>query len=114
MSRVDAHVLGFLAAPDRQMCLYAISKALLQVRALESMTCEKLGKTLECSADSIRHASNEESMLSFDCLARLCYFFPDQAAPVFELWGRAVETLTVADRVARIEHDLDAIRKEMA
>lgn len=110
----DGQVLGFLAAPDRQMCLHAISKVLLKVRSLDGMTCDKLGKTLECSADSIRHASNEESMLSFDCIARLCYFFPEQCAPVFELWGRAAPALTVADRVDRIERELAAIRREAA
>lgn len=72
---MDTHVLGFLAAPDRQMSLRAVSLALLKVRAIDGMTCAKLGEALACSVDTIRAASNEETLLSFDGIARLLYTF---------------------------------------
>jgi len=108
------NVLSFLGAPDRQISLRAISLALLKIRALDGMTCEKLGKALECSADTIRTASNEESLLSFDHIARMCCFFPDQAGTIFELLARAPEAPSVADRLERIERELEAIRREAA
>jgi hypothetical protein len=110
----NGNVLGFLAAPDRESSLRAISLALLKVRALDGMTCEKLGKTLECSADTIRNASNEETLLGFDSVMRLCYFWPDESAPIRALQQPPTEAPTVADRLERIERELDAIRKEAA
>lgn len=110
----NGQVFGFLAAPDRQLSLRAVSLALLKVRSLPEMTCEKLAKTLECSADTIRNASNEETLLGFDHIGRLLYFFPDETAPIRDLWERAGDQLTITDRIARIERDLAAIRKEAA
>lgn len=110
----DGNVFGFLAAPGRECSLRAVSLTLLKVRSIDGMTCEKLGKTLECSADTIRNASNEEAMLSFDCVARLCYFFPEEARPITELWNRAAAKPTVDDRIERIERELAAIRREAA
>lgn len=110
----NGHVLGFLGAPDRELSLRAVSLALLKVRAIDGMTCAKAGEALKCSADTIRAASNEETMLSFDSVARLLYFFPDESAPIRQLWERAETTLTVAERCARIERDLDAIRRASA
>lgn len=110
----NRNVFGFLSAPERASSVRAISLALLKVRALPDMTCEKLGKALECSADTIRNASNEETMLSFDSVARLCYFWPDESAPIRALLIPPSEAPTVADRLERIERELEAIRKEAA
>lgn len=110
----NGNFLGFLAAPDREITLRAISLALLKIRALDGMTCEKLGNAVGCSADTVRTASNEESLLSFDCIARLLYLFPDESGPIRELWGRAEDAPTVSDRLERIERELDAIRREAA
>lgn len=98
----NGHVLGFLSAPDRQTSLRAISLALLKVRSLDGMTCEKLGKVIECSADTVRAASNEETLLSFDTVKRLQYFFPDQCEPIRELTDHAVKEMTAADHEAAI------------
>ncbi len=46
-------------------------------------------------------------------IARLLYFFPEQSSPIRELWERAIVAPTAADRLERIERDLDAIRKEV-
>lgn len=98
------NVLGFLFAPDRSICLRAVSLALLKVRAIDGMTCEKVGQALGCSADTIRAASNEESLLSFDAIARLVFLFPEQCAPINELWNREPSALTADDHRAAIEH----------
>jgi hypothetical protein len=97
-------VLGFLFAPDRGSSLRAVSLALLKVRAIDGMTCAKVGQALECSADTIRAASNEETLLSFDAIARLVFLFPDQAQPIHELWNREPSALTAEEHKAAIEH----------
>lgn len=102
-------VLGFLFAPDRESSLRAVSLALLKVRALDGMTCAKVGQALECSADTIRAASNEETLLSFDAIARLVFLFPDQAAPIHDLWNRERPALTAEDHRAAIERHTDAL-----
>lgn len=107
----NGNVLGFLAAPDREVSLRAISLALLKVRALDGMTCEKLGGILECSADTIRAASNEENVLGAVSLFRLLYFFPDETGSIRQAYDHPEPEMTVAERVARIERDLDAIRE---
>lgn len=111
----SGNVLGFLLAADRNLCLRAISLTLLKVRAIDGITCEKLGKSIECSADTIRNATNEETLLSFDVIVRLCQLFPDEAKPILELFAMtAPEAPTVADRLERIERELDALRREAA
>lgn len=110
----NGNVLGFLSAPTREVSLRAISLTLLKVRALDHMTCEKIGNALDCSVDTVRAASNEETLLSFDTVARLIYFFPDEAAPIRQLWERGAEAPTANERIERIERDLEAIRKELA
>ncbi len=106
------NVLGYLAAPDRESSLLAISLAILRVRANHRLSYKELAKMLGCSADTVEGAANEKSMLTFDSIARLGYFFPDEFEVVCELWGRGVQQLTVADRVERIERELAAIRRE--
>lgn len=107
-------VLGFLYAPDRDISLRAVSLALLKVRALEGMTCAKLGKALECSVDTIRAASNEETLLSFDAIARLVFLFPEQSASIHELWNRKPVILSVDDHRAAIEHHTAALARMAA
>ena len=108
------NVLGFMAAPCRQSSLRAVSLALLKVRHIPDMTCEIIAKMLDCSVDTVRNASNEETLLSLDAVLRLCYFFPDQTGPVRDLIIPPPVALTVADRLERIERELEAIRKEAA
>ena len=105
----DGNVLGFLGAPDRQTSLRAISLALLKVRALDGMTCEKIGHALGCSIDTVRAASNEETLLSFDTVKRLEYFFPDQCGPIHELADHLSAELTIEDHRAAIERHTAAL-----
>jgi hypothetical protein len=105
----NGNVLGFLAAPDRETSLRAISLSLLKVRSLDGMTCDKIGHALGCSADTVRAASNEETLLSFDTAKRLEYFFPDQCGPLRELTEHAREEMTAADHKAAIEFHMNAL-----
>lgn len=109
----NGNVLGFLAAPDRELSLRAVSIALAKVRG-SGKTWKEIAKALECSTDALGTAVAEKSMLSFDSVSRLLYFWPDEAAPVRQLWERAETPLTVAERCERIERDLDAIRRAAA
>ena len=107
----NGHVLGFLAAPDRQTSLRAISLALLKVRSLDGMTCEKIAHALGCSVDTVRAASNEETLLSYDTAKRLEYFFPEQCGPIRELTEHLAAELTADDHRAAIEHHAAALAK---
>lgn len=104
------NVLGFLAAPSEADCHHAVSLALLKVRSIKGMTCDNLAKLLDCSAETIRNASNEKTLLSFDSIARLCYLFPLESTPIHELWDGPAEQPTPAERFERIERELVALR----
>ncbi|MDE2434708.1 MAG: hypothetical protein KGM49_00475 [Sphingomonadales bacterium] len=107
----NGHVLGFLAAPDRETSLRAIALALLKVRALDGMNCEKIAQTLACSADTVRAASNEETLLSFDTAQRLEYFFPEQCGTIRELRDHLESQMSAADHRAAIEFHAAALAK---
>lgn len=107
----NGHVLGFMGAPDRQTSLRAIALALLKVRALDGMTCEKIGHALACSADTVRAASNEETLLSYDTAKRLEYFFPEQCGPIRELADHISDQPTADDHRAAIAHHADALAR---
>lgn len=114
MATKPKEIPAIMFAPEREDCLRAISVALLKVRSLEGVTCEKLAKVLGCSVDTVRAASNEENLLSFEHIATLCHYFPDEAAPIVTiLTGAAQKPLTAAERMDRIGHDLAALRREM-
>lgn len=105
----DQIVPDVIDGPDRELSLNAVAKALLKVRSREGMTCARLGKILDCCADTIKTASNEESMLCFVSVARLVRFFPEEAAPITDLMlGRP----TRADRFRRIRADLAELERE--
>ena len=106
-----AEIPASLLAPDTEDCLRAVSLAVLKVRADRNFSREKLAKAIGCGKDAIDTASNEQNMLSFASIALLCHHFPDEAAPILELLGRAPESPTTADRVARIERELAAIKR---
>lgn len=112
----NPNVLGIFGDPDRESCLNAIRCALLRVRADTNASCERIGKLLDCSADTIENAckQNNGSLLSFDSIAKLVYHFPEASAPILHLWElRPAERPTTVDRIERIERELAAIRKEV-
>lgn len=108
----NRNVIGLFPPPSRDVALHAISRALLRIRC-NGWTCEALGGKIGVSKDTIENASNEKSMLSFESIALLAYHFPEEFTFIEALWNcRPTEQPTVADRLERIERELDAIRKE--
>jgi hypothetical protein len=87
---------------------------LLRIRS-HGWSRDALGGLIGCSADTIDNASNEKTMLSFDCIAALGFNFPEEFALVESLWNcRASTPPTTAERLERIEREASAIRKELA
>ena len=109
-----AEIPASLLAPDKEDCLRVISKAVLQIRNERNFSREKLGKAIGCGKDAIGTATNEESLLSFDSIALLCHYFPDEAAPILRLLGCAHEDPTPTDRIKRIERELEALKRSAA
>lgn len=107
------NVLGFLGAPDREITLHAVSLAVLKIRT-SGHTYKEIAKAIDVCPETVAGAANEANLLAFDAIARLCYFWPEETATIRELCGFAPQSLTIADRLARIERELDAIRKEAA
>lgn len=107
-------VSGLFPPPDRETSLKAISRALLRIRS-NGWSATALGEELGCSADTIEAASNERSLLRFDCIALLAFKFPEEFSFIEQLWSGAVAAEpTVADRLERIEREVEAIRNEAA
>lgn len=109
-------VLSILAAPCRETSLKAISLALLRVRANnEGATWDSIATALDCSPDTVKAARDEKSLLSFDSIARLGYFFPDEFTVVKALWeNNPGEPPTIPKRLDTIQAEIDAIRRESA
>ena len=104
------NVLGFLAAPDRETTLHAVAIAFGKVRQ-SGVTYKEMAKVLECCDDTIANAVSEKSLLSFDVVARLCYFWPDHCAAIMQLWAPGVAEPSTADRLDRIEREVLALRR---
>lgn len=106
-------VLGIFQPPSREDSLRAISRALLRIRS-KGWTLAALGKELDCHADTIKAASDEESLLNFDCVARLAFKFPEEFEMIEALWTCSAPAVpTAADRLERISNEVDAIRREL-
>lgn len=109
-----ANVLGLFPPPSLSDCENAIARALLRIRS-NGVCIDALADKLGCSAGTIENASNGKTLLRFDSVARLAYHYPAEFSLIEMIWnGRPVEPVTTADRLERIERDLDAIRKEIA
>lgn len=109
------NVLGIFAAPSRDDTLKAISKALLRIRSEQGLTCEKIGKALGVSSDTIENATNEKSLLGFEAIALLGFYFPDEFRVIEELWTMsAAPEPSPVERIDRVERELEALRKLVA
>lgn len=94
----------YLFAPDRESSLRAVALALLRVRSLPGMTIPKVAEALCCSVDTVKDASIEQTLLTFDKVARLVFLFPVEAAPIVALMNNAPLALTAEEHQAAIEH----------
>lgn len=114
MTRPSANVLSLFKPPSEAELRNAISRALLRIRS-HGWTCEDIGKQLDCSAATVRNASNEESLLSSGSLALLGFHFAEEFKLVEALWkGASAHEPTITDRLERIEREVAAITKEVA
>jgi hypothetical protein len=108
------NVLPIFSPPTLADCENAISRALLRIRS-NGLCMTQIAKALNCSAGTIENASNAKSLLNFESVALLAFHFPEEFALIEGLWTfRAAVALTPIDRIARIEGDISAIRKEFA
>ena len=102
-----------LFRPDRETCLHAVAISLLRIRSDYGLTAKQLAKVADCGPDAIYDATNEKHLISLDSAVLLCDHFPDETAPIRALFaGGIAPAPTVADRLERIERELDAIRRE--
>lgn len=106
-------VFGFIAAPDRESSLRAVSLTVLKIRAA-GPTYKQIAKAIDCCPDTVAAAANEATLLSADAIFRLCYFWPAFADPIRALIVPISETPTIDDRIERIERELAAIREVAA
>ena len=115
MVKPAPNVLGIFPPPDRDACLHAISRALLRIRSERGLHCAEIAKLADCSADTIENATNEKSLLSFDAVARLGFYFPEEFGVVEALWQcRASQDVTVSEKFDAIHVALERLRKECA
>jgi hypothetical protein len=110
---IAPNVLGFLAAPDRETSLKAISLAVLKIRT-SGHTYKEIAKAVDVCAETVAGAANEANLLGFDAIARLCYFWPEETSTIKELFGIGFTAPTAAERLSRIEREAAALRREFA
>lgn len=110
-----AQVCGLFNAPSREDALFAISRAVLRIKADTGETYTAIGKVLDCSADTLERAANEQSLLNADTLLRIQFHFPEAYQFVEQIaTGSIAPRKTAADRFDLIERQIDALRKELA
>ena len=115
MASACPQVSGSFFPPNRRDCQDAVSRAILRLRSNGGWTRDKLASELGCSPDTIDNATNEKGMMSFEFIAMLAFKFSDEFSLIESLWNcRATAPLTVSERLARIESDTAAIRREVA
>lgn len=113
MATSSGKILSLFKEPDRTSSLRAVSLFLLRVRA-HGHTCADLAKIAECSADTIANATNEQTLLSFDALARLGFRFHEEFKLVETLWNCGpVDEPTIAERLDRIVREVELVRKAL-
>lgn len=107
------NVLGFVAPPGRDLARFATSKAILAIHASGGQFKDIAAK-VGVTADAVGMWVAESSTAKFDAVARICYFWPEQSEPIRNVLMPAPSTPTTADRIDRIERELNAIRREVA
>lgn len=115
MHKPKPNVLGIFQEPNRESSLEAISRALLRIHANHNLTWKKLAKKLDVHADTLAGAVKGHNLLSFDSVARLGFYFPDEFELIETLWLSSVSPVpTIDDRLDAIESEVAAIRREVA
>jgi hypothetical protein len=109
------HVLCLFGKPDRTSALAAIARVIHLARRNHALSLVEIAASIGCSADTVERAYKRETMLGADTLASLLWAYADCAGP----WERlcqpeAAPEATIEDRLARIEREAVAIRREIA
>lgn len=110
-----ARVCGLFNPPSREDALRAISRAVLRIKADTGATYPEMGEALDCSADTLERAANEQSLLNADTLLRIQFHFPEAYQFVEQIaTGSIAPRKTAADRFDLIEREIAALRREQA
>lgn len=107
-------VLCLFGAPDRTSALSAVARTVGLIQRRHALSYVEIARVIECSTDTIERAAREETLLSFDAVARLGYFFNDCADPIKRLFEPSiVEPTTLEDRLQRAETEILTVRREL-
>lgn len=114
MSTQTKNVLPLFRPPDREFSLHVIGLCLAKVRG-RGITLAQLSAELDCSIDTIKNATNEDALLSFDSIARLGYHYPEEFQVVEQLWNcQPSRELTAVEHMDEAVRHIDAARKDVA
>lgn len=113
---------GLLPPPERIDALNAVAKTIGLIRRRYTLTAKDIARSLtqpngeSPDPDTIGRAERCENLLSFDLITQLAFLYGDCANPIRALLDPAptAEPTTLEDRLARIEREAAAIRKEIA
>lgn len=115
-----AQVCGLLPPPDRKDALLAVASTILRIRR-RGLSAKDIAQSLVKEdgkppiEDTILRAEKGLHMLGFDLLAQLAFKYGDCADPIRSLLEPVpiIEPTTLEDRLARIEQEAAAIRREL-
>lgn len=115
-------ICGLLPPPNRDDVARAISKTIGLIRRYRLLNACEIAKSLtkddgkSPDAETIRRAERGENLLSFDLIAQLAWIYQECAEPLRIMLEPSPtgEPTTMEDRLARIERDTAAIRRELA
>jgi hypothetical protein len=115
-------ICGLLPPPERNDALAAVAKTIGMVRRRYALSAKEIAGSLKKDdgtapiADTIERAERGENLLSFDLIAQLAYIYGDCADPIRNLLVAATvaEPTSLAERLARAEQEILAVRRELA
>jgi hypothetical protein len=116
------HFCGILPPPDRNDVVRAVSKTIGLIRRKYLLKACDIAQTLKQpdgvapDAETIRRAERGDTLLSFDLIAQLAFLYHECADPLRIVMEPAPtgEPTTLEDRLALIEREAAAIRREIA
>ena len=102
--------------PTRNGYRAAIKQIILELKARKNLSDQELADLLGCHKETIENAQDEANSLDVVTLLNIAYAFGEEAIqPVRDIYLCApTEQPTIEDRLARIEGEAAAIRREMA
>lgn len=115
MAKPLPRVSGIFPPPSRELAIDMIRRALLEVRSNYGLSWARIAEHTGIGKDALERARTGASLIEFESVARLGYYFPDEFELIETLWQNSVPTQpTRDDRIDRIYAELDAMRREQA